>query len=198
MKNNFNKIKLISKIFGQIITILTIFTLGFFLISLKKPGNGAICDPEQLFLFATYVIFLISAIGIIINSIFHYKRNNWKIYRIITIIFSSIMIYLVMTINRERYLNKNYGKLKYEITSKNSIPVIIDIKLYENNKFFAYTYDGACESENIGTYKLSNKKLILNFENKKSEYLNKTYDIKENKIFCNDSNSNVSLIFIQK
>ena len=85
----------------------------------------------------------------------------------------------------------NYGK-EINLIEGND-PVYIKIKLYDNGKFFAYTYDASCESENIGTYKLTDNKLIFKFKREKSEYLGTEYRIENNLVDCLDCENKYQL-----
>ena len=85
----------------------------------------------------------------------------------------------------------NYGKETYLIEGND--PVYIKIELYANGKFFAYTYDTSCESENIGTYKLIDNKLTFKFKSEKSEYLGTEYRIENNLVDCLDCKNKYEL-----
>ena len=177
-------------IFGQIFILFLILLFGIFLIDLKIPGNGGICDAEQILLFWTWVIFVLLVGGITINSFIFYAKNKWKKYRIGVILTCSILLFL--SIFLRGIVNSIYfGKEKFLLESNESI--FIKIQLFENGKFFAYTYDISCEIENYGTYKISNNKLNLNFKNKKSEYLGTEYIINNNKVNCLNCKQNIEL-----
>ena len=183
-------IKNILIIIGQLITVSLFLFLGFFLIYMKIPGNGAICDAEQIMLFGTWIIFIPLAFGLIINSWIFYKKGKWKNYRIILIMVALILILLSISM-REIIMATYYGNEKNVIEGEN--PVFIKIQLFENGKFFAYTYDISCESENTGTYNLTNNKLNLNYTNEKSEYLGTEYKIENNNVNCLNCEQNYEL-----
>ena len=177
-------------IIGQVFTVLLFLLLGFLLIHMKIPGNGATCDPEQTILFGTWLIFILLGIGLLINSWIFYSKWKWKKYRVGII--STIFIFFFLTIFlRQIIMTINYGKETYLIEGND--PVYIKIELYANGKFFAYTYDTSCESENIGTYKLIDNKLTFKFKSEKSEYLGTEYRIENNLVDCLDCKNKYEL-----
>ena len=186
--------KFLLKILGQIIAILIVFSIGGFILFTKTPGNGALCDPEEVLLVITYLLFIISVILFLINSINHHSKNDWKKYRIIMITLTLSMIMLTFSL-RMLYFKIAYGNEKYLIENKNGNDVFIKIKLYENGKFFSYTYDASCESENIGTYNISGNNLTFNYANEKSKYLENRYTIDDKELVCKDCDNNEILEF---
>lgn len=168
---------------GQAISVLLFLLLGCFLIHMKIPGNGAICDSEQIILFETWIIFILLGIGLLINSWIFYLKKKWKKYRI-GIILMIMIFFFVSAIPRTIIMSTIYGKETNLI--EGNTPVYIKIKLYKNGNFFAYTYDTSCESENIGTYQLIDNKLNLSFKNEKSEYLGTEYQIENEWVNCLD------------
>ncbi len=181
-------------IFGQIITISLALLFGTFLIYLKIPGNGALCDPEQIMYAGTWFVFILLVLGILINSLNNYVKGKWKSYRIVSI--TLIITLLISSIfTRNIVMAIYYGKEKNVIEVEN--PQYVKIRLFENGRFFAYTYDASCETENIGTYKLSNHILKLTFENEKSKYLGTTYIIQSNNVRCLDCKDNYELMLKQ-
>lgn len=175
---------------GQIIITSLILLLGYLLIDMKIPGNGALCDAEQIILFGVWIIFILLTFGLIINSWIFYIKEKWKKYRILSIVISSILIILAISF-RQIILTTYYGKEKSIIEGQN--PINIKIQLFENGKFFAYTYDISCESESIGTYKLTNNLLKLKYKNKKSDYLGTEYRIENGNVNCLDCENNYEL-----
>lgn len=182
------KLKSILIIIGQVITVLLFLLLGFLLIDMKIPGNGAICDPEQIMLLRTWIFFILLGIGLFINSWIFYSK--WKKYRI-GIISMVLFFFFLSIFLRQIIMLINYGK-EINLLEGND-PVYIKIKLYDNGKFFAYTYDASCESENIGTYKLTDNKLIFKFKREKSEYLGTEYRIENNLVDCLDCENKYQL-----
>ncbi|WP_422092090.1 hypothetical protein [Tenacibaculum ovolyticum] len=183
-------IKNVLIIIGQIIVVsLTLFS-GIFLLYLEIPGNGALCDAEQIMLVGTWTFFIPLAFGIIINSWIFHKKGKWKNYRISIILVTSILLFFSISL-REIIMATYYGKEKNVIEAE--IPVFIKIQLFENGKFFAYTYDISCESENTGTYNLTDNKLNLNYKNEKSKYLGTEYKIENNNVNCLNCEQNSEL-----
>ena len=183
-------IKNILIIIGQLVLVpLTLF-LGIFLIYMEIPGNGALCDAEGIMLVGTWTIFLPLFLGIIINSWINYKKGKWKKYRIV-IISIFITILFLSIFSRPIIMETYYGKEKNVIESES--PIFIKIQLFENGKFFAYTYDISCESENTGTYNLTNNKLTLNYTNEKSKYLETEYKIEDSNVNCLNCKKNYEL-----
>ena len=180
----------IFRILGQIISVSLVLFFGSFLIEFNIPGNGGLCDPEQIFFAGFWMIFLLISIGLIINSLVYYQKNKWKNYRIAVIILTIILLFFSV-FTREIVMTTYYGKPINII--KGTEPVIVKIQLYKNGKFFAYTYDAACEIENTGTYSLSDNILTLNFKEEKSKYLGTTYKIENNHVHCTDCEENYEL-----
>jgi|AntDeeMinimDraft_5_1070356.scaffolds.fasta_scaffold20651_1 hypothetical protein len=174
-------IKNVFIIIGQIITVSLVLFFGLFLTYMKIPGNGALCDAEQIMLVGTWAIFIPLVFGIIINSWIYYAKGKWKNYRITIIVITSVILFLSVFL-RQLIMTTYYGKEKNVIENEN--PVVIKIQLFENGKFFAYTYDISCESENVGTYNLKENILKLNFKNEKPEYLETEYRIENNDVKC--------------
>jgi len=168
-------------IIGQFITVSLILLLGFILVDMKIPGNGGLCDAEQIMLAGTWIIFIPLVFGIIINSWIYYGKGKWKKYRIAIIVITSIILFLSVFL-RQIIMTTYYGKEKNVIENENS--TFIKIQLFENGKFFASTYDISCENENIGTYSLKENILKLNYKNEKSEYLETEYRIENNDVKC--------------
>lgn len=174
---------------GQIISVLLFLFLGSLLINMKILGNGAICDPEQIFLFGTWLIFISLGIGLLVNSWFFYLKGKWKKYRVGLIFIISIFLFL--SIFLRQIIMIGYGEGKFLIERDDRI--YVKIKLYNNGDFFAYTYDLSCESENIGIYKLKGNILTLEFKNEKSEYLGTKYQIENNLVNCLDCKNKYEL-----
>ncbi len=168
-------------IIGQVFVLFLISFFGWFLIEMKIPGKGAICDAEQLYLFLTWCVFIFISVGMIINSSLYYMKSKWKRYRVIVILFISSLLFCSIFL-RAIIMTVYYGTEKYVIEAEEL--VFIKIQLFENKKFFAYTYNAACELENIGTYNIIEGVLTLNYKNEKSEYLGTKYRIENDKIDC--------------
>ena len=79
-------------IIGQFIIVSLILLLGLFLAHMKIPGNGALCDAEQIMFAGTWIIFGPLAFGIIINSWIFLAKGKWRNYRITIIIITSIRV----------------------------------------------------------------------------------------------------------
>ena len=174
-------IKNVLIIIGQVVVVSFALFFGLILIYMKIPGNGALCDAEQIILVGTWAIFLPLVFGIVINSWINYAKGKWKKYRIATISIITILLFLSIFL-RPIIMKIYYGKEQYIIESKN--PIFIKIQLFENGNFFAYTYDINCESENTGTYNLKGDMLKLNFKKEKSNYLGTEYRIKNEDVKC--------------
>ena len=174
-------------IIGQIITVLLFLLTGSLLIHMKIPENGAICDPEQIMLFGTWIIFISLGIGLLINSWIFYLKGKWKKYRVgiisTTLIFFFFLRQIIITIY--------FGK-EIKLIEGNDL-IHIEVKLYDNGKFFAYTYDISCESENIGTYTLTDNKLYLKFKSEKPKYLGTEYQIENEVVKCLDCKNKYDL-----
>ncbi len=168
-------------IIGQVFVLFLISFFGWLLIEMKIPSKGAICDAGQLYLFLTWCVFIFISVGMIINSRSYYIRGKWKKYRIIVMLFISILLFCSIFL-RQIILTVYYGREKYVIEAEEL--VFIKIQLFENKRFFAYTFNNACEVENIGNYKLIEGVLTLNYKNEKSEYLGTKYRIENDKIDC--------------
>jgi hypothetical protein len=168
-------------IIGQVIVVSFALFFGLFLIYMKIPGNGALCDAEQIILVGTWAIFLPLVFGIVINSWINYVKGKWRKYRIATISIITILLFLSIFL-RPIIMKIYYGKEQHVIESEN--PISIKIQLFENGKFFAYTYNISCESENTGTYNLKENILILNFKKEKSNYLGTEYRIENEDVKC--------------
>ncbi len=168
-------------IISQVFVLFLASFLGWLLIEMKIPGKGAICDAGQLYLFLTWCVFIFISVGIIINSRTYYIKGKWKKYRVVVGLFISVLLFFSIFL-RAIIMTVYYGREKYVIEAKEL--VFIKIQLFENKKFFAYTYNAACEVENIGTYNIIEGVLTLNYKNEKSEYLGTKYLIENDKIDC--------------
>lgn len=183
-------IKNVLIIIGQVIVVSLTLFFGIFLLYMEIPGNRALCDTEQILLVGTWTIFIPLAFGIIINSWSFHKKGKWKSYRITIILVTSILLFFSISL-REIIMATYYGKEKNVIEGEN--PVFIKIQLFENGKFFAYVDAISCESENTGTYNLTDNKLNLNYKNSKSEYLGTEYKIESSNVNCLNCEQNYEL-----
>ncbi|MCB4800281.1 hypothetical protein [Neotamlana laminarinivorans] len=171
------------KIVGQAIALGTVCFLGFSLSWEQIPGNKNICDAGQWLYGMAWFIFTTSCLALFINSLIFLKKRNWIKYRIIVIIICSLLILTSLNI-RSILFQTSYGKIKLEIQNAENNYELIQIKLYENGKFYSTIYDMSCKLEYIGTYQLNENILILKFKNEKSEYLGTEYYIKNKKLIC--------------
>ena len=186
-----NKIKIIS----QFIALISVLFIGGLILFTKIPGYGAICDAGQIYFVYLYLIFIILIILFLINSIYHYNKGNWKKYRLFVIKLSFLLITLIFSL-RSIYTIIFFGFNKYKIENKNNDNgVTIRISLYEKGKFFSYTYDCSCETENSGTYIISDNELKLHFDTEKPIYLDTIYKINDNQLTCENCVHNEVLIF---
>ncbi len=170
-------------IIGQVIIVSFALFFGFFLLYMEIPGNGALCDAEEIMLVGTWSIFLALVLGIIMNSWNNYKKGKWKKYRIVIISIITAILFLSFFL-RPIIMTIYYGKEENVIEGEN--PIYIKIQLFENGNFFAYTYDISCETENTGTYNLIKNKLNLNYKNEKSKHLGTKYKIENSNVKCLD------------
>lgn len=181
-------------ILGQLITISLILILGLFLIYLKIPGNGGLCDPEQIMYVILWLVFLTIDITFIINSLIYYRKRKWIKYRIIAA-YSTLSIVLLAFSFRWLIIHFYYGNATYKIINDgvNEDFISINIVLYENGKFFSKTYQN-CENENTGTYNINGNLLILKFNNKKHNFLGTRYLINDSHLKCLNGTTDVKLI----
>jgi glucan phosphoethanolaminetransferase (alkaline phosphatase superfamily) len=177
--------KIFLKIIGQTIVFGIVILLGILLSWEQIPGNKNICDAGQGFYGLAWLIFIIISIALFINSWIFLKKRSWKKYRI-TVMIICILIVLISLSIRSVIFQVSYGKEKHKIENTENYNQLIEIKLYENGKFYSWTYDMSCQIENIGTYKLNENKITLEFENEnaKSEYLGTEYLIENDKVIC--------------
>ena len=186
------------KIISQLIALTTFLFLGGLILFTKIPGYGAICDAEQIYLVYLYLLFIIVFFLFLVNSIHYYKKNNWKKYRLFVIRLSVLILFLIFSL-RSIYTLLYYGFAEYKIENRdNDKGVITQITLYKNGKFFSYTYDCSCETENSGTYKITDKELKLYFNTEKPVYLDTIYKINGNLLTCENCAHNNMLIFNKK
>jgi len=171
---------IILKIIGQTITTFIVFALAALFISLRIPQNDGMCDADNLVLALLYQIFTFSSIGLLINSIYFFKKNNWKRYRTVIIVLILITFLVMLVFQRNLYIKVTYGNEKYLIGAKNNDSISANIKLYDNHKFISEIYSKSCLIETIGGYEITKEKLILHFNNKQCKYLGKYYQIKHN------------------
>ncbi|WP_430413183.1 hypothetical protein [Kordia sp.] len=176
--------KIFLKILGQIIALGIVIFLGILLTWEQIPGNKNICDAGQGLYGLAWLIFIIISIALFINSWIFLNKNNWKKYRI-TVMIICVLIVLISLTLRSVIFQVSYGKEKHKIENTENYNQLIEVKLYENGKFYSWTYDMGCQLENIGTYKLNGNKITLEFGNEKSEYLGTEYLIENDKVVCN-------------
>ncbi len=175
--------RILLKIIGQTIALGFVIFLGTFLIWEQFPGNKIICDAEQLNYLFLRLIFVIISIALIINSWVFLKKNSSNKYRITIIIFC-FLINLIFIFIRSLIFNFSYGNEKHIIKNTDIYETLVEIKLYENGKFYAWTYDMGCQLENVGTYIMKENKLTLIFESEKSKYLGTQFLIKNDVVLC--------------
>lgn len=173
------------RIIGQCIAIVSLLLLGGVLIYLQIPGQGGICDADQMLYVSIIGLFILISLLFMLNSIIFYFKGHWIKYRLLSIIFISIMI-LSSVFLRKIILTIAYGKEKISLTSNPNSGVHIKLKLYKNGKFYSYTYDISCEEENIGTYTILDYELKLEFKDEKSEFLGTRYKIVDKEVECID------------
>ena len=77
-----------------------------------------------------------------------------------------------------------FGQEKEQYESTSEAFEMISLKIYKNGKFYARVYDMGCQTEHIGTYKLSKEMLDLKFKNQKPEYLGTEYLIENEMLLC--------------
>jgi len=169
---------IILKIIGQTITTFIVFVLAILIISLRVPQNDGMCDADHVVLAFVYLIFIFLSIGLLINSIYFFRKNNWKIYRRIIIVLILVTYLLMLIFQRNFYIRATYGKKKYLIEAKNNDSISANIKLYDNHGFISEIYNRGCFIETIGSYEITKEKLILHFENNQCKCLGKYYQIK--------------------
>jgi len=179
-------------IIGQIISWIFIISLGTILSFEQIPGNRNICDAGQGEYGIAWLIFIIAVLSLIINSWFHSKKNHLKNYRKYAII-AGFLVLVTSFFIRALVFQVFFGKEKYSYEHLGySIP-LVDLKLYENKKFYSLTYDFGCHIENIGTYTKNNKTLNLEFDGQHSKYLGTKYRIEGNHIICLNCNEYLRL-----
>ena len=167
----------------QATILLIVLLIGTLLIWERVPGNGSICDPEQHDYFVAWMLFIGLSSLVIINSWFFLKRNHWKRYRIVALLIAILLLTISFSI-RPLVFAIVYGKEIFVIENQEEGFELIKLRLYENNRFFSWTYDMSCQIENIGTYRLEKGKMVLSFENEKSDYLGTEYLFKDDSLIC--------------
>ncbi|WP_420571205.1 hypothetical protein [Kordia sp.] len=163
------------------ILFFIIGVLSFSLIYLKIPGYGGLCDADQIVFVLVWFVFFVTSVGFMLNSWIFYNKNNWKPYRIFAISVTAALIFLCIFL-RQIIMFVQFGNEKYVIEGENF--VFVKIQLFENGRFFAKTFDVACDRESVGTYELSKNTLELHFENENPDYLGTTYQIKNSEVIC--------------
>jgi hypothetical protein len=171
------------RVLGQSILLLIVLLVGSLLIWERIPGNGSICDPGQHFYFVAWVIFIGLSSALIINSWFFLKRNHWKQYRIAALTIVTLLLMIAFSI-RPMVFSLTYGNEKYVLENQEESFEQIKLKLYENEKFFSWTYDMGCQIENTGTYTFEKGRIVLSFDNKKSDYIGTEYLIADKRFVC--------------
>ncbi|WP_298419978.1 hypothetical protein [uncultured Kordia sp.] len=185
--------KLILKIIGQVIMLSIVLVFGIILIWEQLPGNRNICDAGSIYYVIAWFIFIITTIALLLNSWVFFNKQNWTKYRLIII---TICISLIFTSFSIRWLifQVSYNQEKYSFESTENSFQFIEIKLYENGKFYAQTYDMSCQMEHIGTYTIQENEITILFKNQKSKYIGTKYLMKNTTLVClNNCNNTIEM-----
>ena len=164
------------RIVGQFISISIFGLAGGFLFHFRLPGNNTFTDNDAGPLALVFGIFLISGIGLLLNSLIFKQKNHWKIYRTVIIVFV-IGFGLLVFMPRDVIKWTFFGGKKMEFTSiKNPDFIWVKLELYKNNDFLCSTsYGGEMTEETLGKYKLKDNVLELHLKNGISEHTKKGY-----------------------
>lgn len=178
-------IKNITRIIGQSISIFIFSNMCLVFFEYKIPGNHTHTDDDAALIFCAYVIVLVLGIGLFINSIFYRRRNHWKYYRVLVMVYV-LIVSATLLISREFVVRFYLGekKVKY-LSTGDYFPDMIRTKLvlYENNNFLCTSsYGGEITVETTGKYKKENDSLSLSFVNKEAAHIEKYYQTLSNNI----------------
>jgi hypothetical protein len=189
-------LELIVRIIGQLLTIFVFVFSGVGLFHFRLPGNHSFTDNDLAVSAILYAIFFMTGIGLIVNSFFFIIKSHWKKYRVgvLAFVFGCI---LAIVVPRQFIFWIAFGKQESEFVTvdvDNSSDVMIQLKLFKNNKFVSTSTNFHLTKENIGTYIKSDTLLRLTFPNEKSQLIGTKFKIQNDTLYCEDCSSEITLI----
>ncbi|MBC8753696.1 hypothetical protein H2O64_03385 [Kordia sp. YSTF-M3] len=188
-------IKKISIAFVQIILTVLLLLSGFLLIYTRIPGNGAVCDADQMIYFLVIVVFTISSIGLLLSTSALFSNSKWKKYKFFTITLICLLTFLIFSTRKIMFMTK--GEKEMMLVSDDFYT--LEIQLYKSGDFFSYSFDGiSCEAESLGTYEVSDGVLKLIFKTKKPLLLGSLYTIDKEEVHCIDCPVSQKLKLVEK
>jgi hypothetical protein len=174
------------RIIGQLVIWGLILLTGGLLFFMAIPGNGGFCDAEQGLLVFSWGVFLLASLLLILNSVYFFNKKDWTKYRLVSIVL--IISLLVLSFGlRPLIFALFYGQESTLIENTEDNGLYVDLKLFENGKFYSEIYDLSCEEEIPGEYIIKEDLLELEYE-KDSYYLGKKFRIVGNEFISLDSN----------
>ncbi len=186
-------IKKTLKIFGQFITVILLLCFAIPWIIQTIPGHQSFADNARMFRFIFMVIFIVIAIGFLINSIIYYRKKQWTTYRVVAIIFI-LLLGLSIVSTRSVVTKILYGKVLYTITNEDDAYTVVTIRLFENKRFISETHAVGGYSENYGTYDITDKELNFKFKRLDFNHLETRYRLSNDILYCNNGKSEIKLI----
>jgi energy-coupling factor transporter transmembrane protein EcfT len=184
------------RIIGQSIMLIAICLVGFCLIYPRIPGYNTSTDHDAGPWYFLYVTFIILTSAFLINTIIFLYKKHWKVYRLLVLSLITGLIISIFT-PRKYILRLFLGEMKVEyrsVNTKNLKYYWIQIELFDNNNFLSSSSNYNLTIENIGKYELSEELLILQFENKQSDFMGKEFKINQDTLYCKDCKSEIKLI----
>jgi hypothetical protein len=191
-----DQFKNILRVIGQSVLIIVFGLSGSLLFEFRIPGHQIFTDNDAGVLGLVYLVFIITGIGLLFNSLIFLVDNHWKKYRIGVLVFIfgfALAVFLPRDVIKWTFL----GEKKMQFTSMENPELIwVKLELYKNNDFLCSTSDAEMTVENLGKYVLESNTLKLSFKNEITEKVKKNYKTLTENIGTNYKIFNDTLICI--